>query len=211
VAKQLETMTATTAQGRLQMQKGPSRINQAAPINKVGPLIERLVAPPRMLPGEDPEAFEALRRALLLDLAPRSPYEKQLAEDLVQLVLEAQRHRSMRDALIWAAARDLAIGVFHSGKIRPTYNASDEATALGTALMSARPSDQTEAAVARLAQLNVTVGEILAKAYSEVSEQLEVHERKLADLERRRQRLKEEYDRLKALRRPPVEEAELVE
>lgn len=180
-------------------------------ITKAGSLIERLVAPPQMLPGEDPEAFDALRRALLLDLAPRSPYEKQLAEDLVQLVLEAQRHRSMRDALIRAQARDLAIGLFHSGKLRPTYSASEEATALGTALVSARPSDQTEAVVARLAQLNVTVGEILAKAYSEVFSDLEVHERKLPELERRRQRLKEEYDRIKALHQPPVEDAELIE
>ena len=52
--------------------------------------------------------------------------------------------------------------------------------------------------------------EILAEAYNEVRYAIEVHEYKLSELEIRRRRLREDYDRLKAARAKPVEDAEVL-
>jgi cell division protein FtsB len=66
------------------------------------------------------------------------------------------------------------------------------------------------AAETALKDRHVGLGEILAQAYTQVSGQVEVHEKKLAELETRRRRLRDEYDRLRAARRPPVEDAEII-
>lgn len=57
---------------------------------KKGELLD-LIPRPRLLPGEDPEAYDALRHALLLELAPGTAYETALAETLVQLEWERGR------------------------------------------------------------------------------------------------------------------------
>jgi hypothetical protein len=163
-----------------------------------------------MFPGEDPDTYEGLREALLHDLVPRSPYERLLAENLITLEWEAIRHRRLRDDLIRAKARDLAIGAFETGKAQVLTRASGEATALGFALVGSDPERAAEATLTLVDKHDLTPGEIMAKAYSQVSLQVEVHEKKLAELEKRRQRLKEEYDRLRAVRPQPIEDAEIV-
>ena len=52
--------------------------------------------------------------------------------------------------------------------------------------------------------------EILAEAYNQVSHAIEVHEYKLAELEIRLRRLRDDYDRLKSARAKPVEDAEVL-
>jgi hypothetical protein len=50
----------------------------------------------------------------------------------------------------------------------------------------------------------------LAEAYTQVRHKIDVHEYKLAELELRRRRLREDYDRLKAARAKPVEDAQVL-
>ena len=95
-------------------------------IGKIVDLIPRLM----LFPGEDPIAYEDLRDALLGDLAPGAPYERALAENLVTLEWEAIRHRRMRDTLIKAKARELAIGVYSTGEATVAFR-PDEAAGRG--------------------------------------------------------------------------------
>ena len=172
-------------------------------------LLEDLLPRPMLLPGEDRALYEGLREALLGDLAPRSPYERLLAEDLVQLAWEAARVRRMRDDLIRSKARDLAIGVFATGEVEEVENYSVREAALAFDLVGSDPDRATQAALA-LQEFDITPSEILAQAYSRVAAQVEMHEKKLAALEIRRRRLRDEYDRLRAARPKPVEDAEIL-
>ena len=56
----------------------------------------------------------------------------------------------------------------------------------------------------------ITPSEILAKAYKDLARPLELHERHIAEIEVRRRKLRDDYDRLKTSRALPVEEAEVV-
>ena len=181
---------------------------KAAPteIGKILDLIPRLM----LFADEDPIAYGDLRDALLGDLAPGAPYERALAENLVTLEWEAIRHRRMRDTLIKAKARDLAIGVFSTGKVCEAYHPDEVPERLGFALVSADLKRAAKAAAA-LKNYEISLDEIFAKAYSQVAGQLELHEKKLAELETRRRRLREDYDRLKTASARSVEDAEIAE
>lgn len=164
---------------------------------------------PMLFPDEDPATYEALRQALFADLAPSTAYERVLARNIVTLEWEAIRHRRIRHSLIRAKIRDLATGVFANGSFDGALFADEEHTHLGRALVSMDP-DRVAEAMAALEERKVSVDEILAEAYCRVSGMVELHERKLAEIEVRRRRLREDYDRLKAARAKPVEDAEIV-
>jgi hypothetical protein len=172
---------------------------------------EDLIPRPMLFPDEDPIAYEDLRYALLSDLAPGAPYERAIAENLVTLEWEAIRHRRMRDTLIKAKARDLAIAFSATGEFqelfRHEYDSEDER--LGLALVGADRKGAAKA-VAALKKHDISIDEIIAKAYSQVADQLELHEKKLAELETRRRRLREDYERLKSARAKLVEDAEII-
>ena len=173
-------------------------------------ILDRLLPRPLILPGEDPAIYEGLRDAFLRDLAPRSPYERALAENLVQLEWEASRYRRMRDDLIRSKARDLAIGAFATGEVEEVDNYAARDATLAFELVGSDP-ERAAAAALILQEFDITPSEILAQAYSRVSAQVEMHEKKLAAIEMRRRRLREEYDRLRAARPKPVEDAEILE
>lgn len=172
-------------------------------------VLEDLIARPMIFPGEDPLMYENLRAALLQDLSPRSPYEATLAVNLVTLEWEAFRHRRMRDDLIRAHARDLALGALSTGRIQGVIRSREEDVVLASDLVGANRKKQT-AAIRALQVRGISPGEVVAKAYAQVSQQVEMHEKRLAEFETRRRRLKEEYDRLRAARAKPVEDAEIV-
>jgi hypothetical protein len=167
----------------------------------------------RLLPGEDDATFEDLRQALLGELAPSTPYETAIAENIIALEWETHRHRALRDNLIRSRFREVAqekrdngINGFDLG----FGVASEEAIDFADALMSPTGADTTEARN-WLAQNNITVEEIVAVAYQKAGPALDPHERKLAELETRRRRLRQDYDQLKATRARPVTDAEIVD
>lgn len=166
-----------------------------------------------LLPGEDDAAFADLRQAFLSELAPSTAYETAIAEQIITLEWETHRHRTLRDHLIRSHFREVAQGTrdnpadgFSLGFGGPSQDATDFADAL----MRPTGADAT-AAHDWLAQNNITVAELVAAAYQKAGPALEPHERKLAELETRRRRLRQDYDQLKAARARPVADAEIVD
>ena len=174
--------------------------------------VEDLIPRPTLLPDEDPTTYDHLHQALLLDLNPATPYEKAIAENLVTNEWEALRHRRLRDALIRAKARDVAVGLCSKGKLTELNHweqPEEEAWAVGVALIGDEP-DERQDAFAALRAYDIGPDEVMAEAYRLAANAVEVHEQKLADLETRRRRLRDDYDRLKSARARPVEDAEVV-
>ena len=167
--------------------------------------------PTQLLPDEDPETHRVLRDALFLNLMPATPYERILAEQLVTLEWEALRHRRLRDSLLMAEFRDQSMGVFKEGKVGRvsdfyrTQDIKDKAFDL----VSTNKNKRTKAMQA-LEAAQIAPSEILAKAYKALARPLETHECHIAEIEVRRRKLRDDYDRLKTTRALPVEEAELV-
>lgn len=153
-----------------------------------------------LLPGEDQATFDTLRTALLSDLAPQTPYEHALAENLVGLEWEVLRHRRLQDALLRAEYRQVAAGVFLNGAAERVYRV------LVSDNRKARAS-----AEAALAERGITFDEILAEAYKYPAKDVVPHEQELAEIEVRRRRLREDYDQLTRHRLSLIDEAEIVD
>ena len=126
---------------------------------------------------------------------------------------ETHRHRGLRDNLIRSSFREFAQGTRDNRKVERNLGlgySSEEGEAFADALMSPTQDDAAEAR-AWLAGYNIDIGEIVAVAYQQVSRALEPHERKLAELETHRRRLREDYDRLRSARAHPIADAEIVD
>jgi hypothetical protein len=174
-------------------------------------LLQEICAP-HILPDERAETFDALRQALFSDLAPATPYEHLLAEQLVALEWEALRHRRMRDSLLRAKCRELAVTAFDNREPHPILGfgltePDEEARHRAFDLVSQDPH-RREAALAELSEREITVEELMAGAYQRLAKDLEPHERQIAEIESRRRKLREDYDGLRAKRAVPVEDAE---
>jgi hypothetical protein len=167
--------------------------------------------PTQLLPDEDPETYGALRDALILNLIPVTPYERILAEQLVTLEWESLRHRRLRDALLMAEYRDQSVGAFQEGVVGRFDGLLENESAKNLAydLVSTNINRHTRAMQA-LEAAQITPTEILAKAYKSLFKELEMHERHIAEIEVRRRKLRDDYDRLKTTRALPVQEAEVV-
>lgn len=59
-----------------------------------------LLAPRSTIPGQDPDTFEAVRAGIFASLAPMSPYECLIAENIVSIDWELLQHRRKRDHLL---------------------------------------------------------------------------------------------------------------
>ena len=167
--------------------------------------------PTQLLPDEDPETHAALRDAIILDLMPGTPYERILAEQIVTLEWEALRHRRMRDSLLLAEYRDQSVGVFQNREVGRigSYSRNERANEMAFDLVSTNKDLRTEAMQA-LEDAQITPSEIVAKAYTALAKDLQPHERHIAAIEGRRRKLRGDFERLKAARARPIEEAELV-
>lgn len=170
---------------------------------------------PRMplLPGEDAAAFADLRDALLGELAPATPYQIFIAENIVAVEWEIHRHRKLRDGLLRSSFRSVAqekrtgnddlFGI-------TSISASDTAKKFAAGLMRAPGSDEL-AAQQWLSDQNIDIGELTAEAYKRVARAIEPHEQKLAELETRRRRLRQDFDALKRVRPADIPDAEIMD
>ena len=57
--------------------------------------------------GEDPNAYEELHRRIIRDVAPKDAVEELSVKDIVDLAVEADRFRRMKDALLMNAAASI--------------------------------------------------------------------------------------------------------
>lgn len=167
----------------------------------------------RMLPNESAVDFEHLRQAFLLELAPATPYQSALAESLIALEWDIHRYRRMWDSLIRTRYKNIAQCSWAANILtnHPTQESSSkEAKAFANALISPG-SEGSDIALDWLAERNIDPGELVAKAYGDVQEALAPLERTLTELETRRRRMREDFDRLQATRARPIEDATIVD
>lgn len=120
------------------------RNNQTKSVSTGGPQ-ELLDLIPRMglLPGEIEADLEDLREAFLSELAPTTPYETAIVENIIALEWETHRHRGLRDNLIRSSFRKVAQDARRGNKdelFSFATSVSDEEERFANDLMSPTPS-----------------------------------------------------------------------
>ena len=166
--------------------------------------------PPRKLfPGEDRGAFEAFRVALLSELSPSTFYEEQMVENLIDVEWEAVRYRNLRADLVTAEGRDSCAKAIESSVNPLSIKLSERSIAIAAELFE--PDGPGKEAVLVINGIGTNLDEIVARAYSNEIGTLGHIERHLSDIEPRRRRLFDDYERLKARRSRDIPDAEIVD
>lgn len=151
------------------------------------------------LPDENDESFFAFSEATMRELAPTSEYARSLATDIIHASWDIQRHRRLLAALV-NSEYNRQVEAFASKLVSQQMEASaeaiDQTIDLTAAILSRDP-----AALDVLAQHGKTISEFTAAAFESRGTSVEYHETRIADLERRRGRLKSEYERLQSIAR----------
>lgn len=159
--------------------------------------ISRLVAP-RIFASENAADHAALRAALVAELAPRTVYETALAETLVRYQWEIARLMRFRDSALLATYRDLALKAWikddPSAFLRDS-DASAEDRALIRDLVSADPKVRLEAEQ-EFRECGWEPADVLGLAYARSPGALKLDDR-IADVERRRRILRDDYVQLR--------------
>jgi len=159
---------------------------------------------PHFATQQEQGLYDTLRTALLADLNPGTAYEHVLAEQMVNLEWDAIRHRSWRDSQLRIASFKIASVAIHSGVLRfPEGRTAKDKCALAEQWERAQDlfgedSERREAVEAELAAYGITANDIVALAYRSVARAAEAHEKHLAEIEKRRRRLRKDYEDLKA-------------
>ena len=180
-----------------------------APASSQADLID--ATPPRKLfPGEDRGAYEAFRLVLLNELSPSTFYEEQMAENLADLEWEIVRYRNLRTTLVTAEARDASAKAIEKSVSLHSFKPSKQSIAIADELFKADGLGDEAATILR-DSAGTNLDEIVARAYAKEIGTLSHIERHLADIEPRRRRLLDDYDRLKARRPQNIPEAEIVD
>jgi len=186
--------------------------------------------------GEDLGSFVGFRDGMMQSLAPITPYEGLIAENLIAIEWELLQHRRMRDASLRAVIRGTvceavitrekaAHEVLLDGLFDEHENAGgtlddweepfefDEEAAeaagqnLAERAMSRDPED-IATANAEIEAMGLNVVELMGEAYRSSGEGVRHHDDKIQELERRRREVKRDFDALQKTR--PLE-AEFIE
>jgi hypothetical protein len=173
--------------------------------------LDDLVPRPLFTPGEDQTAYEGFRAAILGKLAPSTPYEQIVAEKILALEWEQVRRRETREQVILLELRRFLLKTLDE---RPKPNHSINLTERQIALTDAVFDEDhpgREIALEVLEDEGYTLGGAIALAHLKASQFTTLLDKSMADLERRVRRLHEDYETLKASRKKPLEEAEVVD
>jgi hypothetical protein len=161
-----------------------------------------------LLPDEDVAAYKALRDSLLEEFGPMGAYQLSLAMNLVAIEWDIARHRRLMAATLREEFRRQSLGVRDygaPGKSQSYVTRSDDFSFGRGILAGSRDT------IPVLAKSGVTLSEITAAAMSSRLDAVGYHEGRIADLERRRRSLKDDYERLKAKGKPPEDIEDAVE
>lgn len=178
--------------------------------------------------GEDPGSFQDFHDGLMRALAPFTPYECVIAENLIAIEWELVQHRRMRDAGLRKDVREAVCRaavereqdkldearfadwykfVSEGGDERdwkdPFEFDSEAAEKLGANLAARATSHDREAqaeAVAEILEMGITPVEVMSEAYTNPLNPAERHDTKIQELERRRREVKRDYDALQKAR-----------
>jgi hypothetical protein len=75
-------------------------ISQSDPCTLMPAFLKAIARPLSLLPGEDPEEFEAIRDVIIDDVAPQSGIEWLWTIDLIELSWDIQRYRTLRHKVL---------------------------------------------------------------------------------------------------------------
>ena len=170
------------------------------------PEIYDLIIKAEPLPDEDPIAFDHLRQAFLADLSPSNPYETSLVEQIINLEWETQRARRLSNMTLVRAFGEAATEMFHEYDF-------DDAQELGQSLIGPNV-EHRQIAEAALAEIGISKTGIMANAHLLAQDALELFDRKIMNLERRRRQLFSDFQALKGARnrhQVSIEDAEFTE
>jgi len=181
--------------------------------------------------GEDQGSFDGFHAGMTHSLAPLTPYEGVIAENLIAIEWELLQHRRMRDASLRKiirvsilaavvarekaankAAQDEAVdkyaetGGTQFNKIRPLVFDQDAAGIKGLELAqraTSRKPAEFAAACEEIDAMGLSVVDLMGEAYRTDEWSVSKHEDKLQELERRRREVKRDFDGLQKAR--PIE------
>jgi hypothetical protein len=167
---------------------------------------------PEFFNWEDPEEYQALRRGMLAELEPRTPYETALAENLVRYEWDIARLKYFWDTAVLAKFRDLALRAMLTGDPSSYLRESDikePDRALVRDLVSPDPEVRRQAEVAYKKRSVWAPEDLFGLAY--IGTNTGKIEDRIADIERRRRILRADCAELKAKTRLSlVADAEVV-
>lgn len=178
--------------------------------------------------GEDPGSFDGFHGGMMQSLAPVTPYEGVIAENLIAIEWELLQHRRMRDAGLRMIIRDhIRRAVIKreeaafEAALEEAWEAHEEAGGtdddweepfsfdkqaakdMGDALADradpARPEDFT-AACAEIEDMGLNAIALMGEAYRTSGKLVILHDEKIQELERRRRDVKRDYDALQRAR-----------
>ncbi len=186
--------------------------------------------------GEDAGSFEGFRAEMTRALAPWTPYESVIAENLVSIEWKLIQHRRMRDTGLRSIIRDAILKAvvarerlahaeiveeefgahIAAGGTRDNWDSApsfdrEAAQEVGIALAARAVSfDLAERGLANeeIEAMGLEVIDLMGEAYRTSSAQVRHHEFKSLELERRRREVKRDFDDLQKNR--PLE-AEVIE
>ena len=181
--------------------------------------------------GEDPGSFEAFREGMMQSLRPMTPYEGVIAENLIAIEWELLQHRRMRDAglrkLIKKSIQDAVVkrekaaheealddawekheqaGGTNDDWEEPFDFDEDTAKTAGAALANKAVSNNPKsfrAACNEIEEMGLDALEVMGNAYRSAAPLVTHHEEKIQELERRRRKVKRDFDAFQSAR--PVE------
>ncbi|MFD1196039.1 hypothetical protein ACFQ3C_15300 [Seohaeicola saemankumensis] len=178
--------------------------------------------------GEEPGSFLAFHTALTQDLAPTTPYECVVAENLVSIEWELLLQRRMRETGLRDIIRDEIckavaaylqyeheVGVdeqwdahIRAGGTKQDWQPPDDfdeedALAAGLALADRAISDDIQTRIAahqEIASLGLEPFDLMKEAYRSSRSSVTDHDSKVQQLEKRRREVKRDYDLLQRAR-----------
>jgi hypothetical protein len=162
----------------------------------------RLAGEAAVTPDESAAELESLRLALQADLAPRTPYELMLADNLVDLEWERRRARRWAVAVIFEEARRQLETRLGEGGARKT-----EAREICAAWASGS-EEGLAAAEAAARRAGTSLAAVGAEAQSAQAGLVEPLLREIRGIEGRRRKLLADLRMLQARNRPAVAEDE---
>lgn len=162
----------------------------------------RLAGEAAVTPDESAADLESLRLALQADLAPRTPYERVLADNLVDLEWERQRARRWAVAVIFDEAHRQLETRLREGGVRKT-----EARDICASWASGSEEGQA-AAEAGAHRAGTSLAAVVAEAQGAQAGLVEPLLRDIRGVEGRRRKLLEDLRKLQARNRPAVTEGE---
>ena len=177
------------------------------------PEIKGLMPGFNLYPGESETDYEAFKDGLLSDLNPGAPYEHLIADQIVSLAWEAYRHRRLRDSLVSMAYRAQVVQMLETvlPDIEKDHEEYKDVDPERLACDIISDNKDKRASAERIFEfVTIQPHQLVAEAYRFAETSIAPHERHIADTEKRLRLLRDDFDRLKASRAKPVDEAELL-